>query len=58
LRDCEIEHSIILEECTIDGIRRIEDSLIGKQVEVAPSSGKPRAFRLVLGDHSRLELLQ
>jgi glucose-1-phosphate thymidylyltransferase len=57
LTDCEIEHSIVLEECTIKGIRRIEDSLIGKEVEVAPATGKPRAFRLVLGDHSRVELL-
>lgn len=57
LTDCEVEHSIILEQCTIKEIRRIEDSLIGKQVEVAPSAAKPRCFRLVLGDHSRVGLL-
>jgi len=57
LTDCEIEHSIILEQCTIQGIARIEDSLIGKEVQVAPSAGKPRAYRLVLGDHSRVGLL-
>jgi len=57
LTDCEVEHSIILAQCQIRGIRRIEDSLIGKQVSVAPARGKPRAFRLVLGDHSRVGLL-
>jgi len=57
LTDCEVEHSIILEQSTITGIRRIEDSLVGKQVEVAPAHTKPRAFRLVLGDHSRVGLV-
>ena len=56
LEDTEIEHSIVLEESTIRGVRRIEDSLIGKQVEVAPSSALPRAHRLMLGDHSRVSI--
>jgi glucose-1-phosphate thymidylyltransferase len=57
LTNCEVEHSIILEQCNIQGVGRIEDSLIGKEVEVAPITEKPRAFRLVLGDHSRVGLL-
>ncbi|MDP9100990.1 MAG: glucose-1-phosphate thymidylyltransferase [Actinomycetota bacterium] len=52
----EIEHSIVLEESTIRGVRRIEDSLIGKQVEVVPSAALPRAHRFMLGDHSRVSL--
>lgn len=56
LEDTEIEHSIVLEESTIRGVGRIEDSLIGKQVEVAPSGALPRAHRLMLGDHSRVSL--
>ncbi len=56
LEDTEIEHSIVLEESTIRGVGRIEDSLIGKQVEVAPSSALPRAHRLMLGDHSRVSI--
>ncbi len=52
----EIEHSIVLEESTIRGVSRIEDSLIGKQVEVVPSAALPRAHRLMLGDHSRVSL--
>jgi len=54
--DSEIEHSIVLEQTRIADIRRIEDSLIGKQVEVGISEGKPRAYRLMLGDHSRVGL--
>ena len=56
LEDTEIEHSIVLAESTIRGVGRIEDSLIGKQVEVSPSSALPRAHRLMLGDHSRVSI--
>jgi glucose-1-phosphate thymidylyltransferase len=56
VRDSEIEHSIILEQTTIRDIRRLEDSLIGKEVEVGVSRRKPRAYRLMLGDHSRVGL--
>ncbi len=52
----EIEHSIVLEQTTITGVNRIEDSLIGKEVEVAPSTELPRAHRLMLGDHSRVSI--
>jgi glucose-1-phosphate thymidylyltransferase len=52
--DSEIEHSIVLEESTIRDITRIEDSLIGKQVVVQRETRKPRAYRLMLGDHSRI----
>lgn len=54
--DAEIEHSIVLEDSTIEGIRRVADSLIGKQVEVRRSAIRPAANRLMLGDHSRVEL--
>lgn len=52
----EIEHSIVLEASTIRGVARIEDSLIGKEVEVLPSTALPRAHRLMLGDHSRVSI--
>lgn len=59
--DCEIvetelEHSIVLEGSSIVGIGRVIDSLIGKAVEVRPSTGLPKATRLMLGDHSKVEL--
>lgn len=53
--DTEIEHSIILENCHIEAAgQRIVDSLIGRNVEIAPSTIKPRAYKLVLGDHSKV----
>ena len=50
----EIEHSIILEKSRIIGIGRLEDSLIGKNVTVARSDRKPKAYRLMLGDNSEV----
>ncbi len=53
----EIEHSIVLEQSRIVDMARIEDSLIGKQVEVVRSRSLPHAHRLMLGDHSRVDLV-
>jgi glucose-1-phosphate thymidylyltransferase len=53
----EIEHSIVLEKSLISGVSRIEDSLIGKNVEVSTSDKKPKAYRLMLGDNSKVGLL-
>lgn len=54
--DSEIEYSIILRGASIRGVRRIEASLIGHEVEVTPSPRVPRAHRLVLGDHSKVQI--
>ncbi len=56
IENTEIEYSIVLERATIRGIGRIEDSLIGRDVEVVPSGARPRAHRLMLGDHSRVSV--
>ncbi|MFO7168561.1 MAG: glucose-1-phosphate thymidylyltransferase [Chloroflexota bacterium] len=54
----EIEHSIVLEHCVIRDLpHRLEDSLIGRYVEVTRSPLKPKAYRLVLGDHSTVGVL-
>ena len=52
----EIEHSVVLEESTISGVTRIADSLIGKKVEVRRSETRPHATRLMVGDHSVVDL--
>ncbi len=58
IADCEIEHSIIMEHCKITDIHhRIEDSLIGRNVEIVRSPAKPRAYKMVLGDHSKVGIL-
>ena len=54
----QIEHSIVLEKSTIRDIPgRIEDSLIGQNVEVVRSPLKPTAYRFMLGDNSRVGIL-
>jgi glucose-1-phosphate thymidylyltransferase len=52
----EIEYSILLPRASIIGVRRIEASLIGHDVEVTPAPDTPRAHRLVLGDHSKVQI--
>ena len=55
---CEIEHSIVMEHCRlIDVPGRIEDSLVGRNVEIVRSPHKPKAYKLMLGDFSRVEVL-
>ena len=54
--DSEIEHSVILENSRIVNIPHVQDSLIGREVEVVRSGRVPRATRLMLGDHSRVDI--
>ena len=58
IQNSEIEHSIVLEDCTINDLPgRLCDSLIGRSVVVSRSSARPSAYRLVLGDHSHVDVL-
>ena len=52
----EIDHSVVLEHSRIEGVPRIESSLIGRHVDVTRSARRPRATRLMLGDHSHVDL--
>ena len=59
--DCEIlgtdlEHSVVWSNSSIHHGGRIVDSLLGREVEVRRAAGRPVATRLMLGDHSRVEL--
>ncbi|PWI20331.1 glucose-1-phosphate thymidylyltransferase [Streptomyces sp. Act143] len=54
--DSELEFSIVLRDSSIRGVGRIESSLIGRHVEVTPTTGMPAAHRLVLGDHSKVQI--
>lgn len=58
IEDCEIEHSIVLENSEIVDIPlRVEDSLIGRNVKVHRSPIKPKAYKLMLGDNSTVGIL-
>ena len=52
----EIEHSVILDDCRVVGAGRLEDSLLGHHVEVVRTGRRPRATRLMVGDHSQVDL--
>jgi glucose-1-phosphate thymidylyltransferase len=56
LHDSEIEHSVVLERSRIIGVHRIQDSLLGREVEVVRNGVRPKATRLMLGDSSRVDL--
>jgi glucose-1-phosphate thymidylyltransferase len=54
--DSEIEYSILLQDVSIRGVRRIQASLIGNSAEVTPAPRVPQVHRLVLGDHSKVQI--
>jgi len=54
---CELENSIVLEGSQLLALpQRLEGCLIGKEVTVVRGNGRPQALRLVVGDHSRVEI--
>jgi glucose-1-phosphate thymidylyltransferase len=58
IRGSEVEHSIVLENSSILDIEgKVADSLIGKDVVVTRTSVRPHAYKLSLGDHSRVEVI-
>lgn len=50
----ELEHSVILENCRLYDVARIEDSLIGYNTLVQKSDLQRRAIRLFVGDDSQV----
>ncbi len=52
----EIENSVILEEAKILGVPRMVDSLIGRHAIVTRTKKRPRAARLLIGDHCSIDL--
>jgi glucose-1-phosphate thymidylyltransferase len=56
VRNSEIEHSVVMSDSRVDDIPRLEDSLIGKDVVVSRSQARPRALRLMVGDHCQIDV--
>lgn len=54
--DSEVENSVILERARIVGVPRLVDSLIGRDTEVRRSGARPKATRLMIGDHCSIDL--
>jgi glucose-1-phosphate thymidylyltransferase len=58
VENSEIERTIVLENSVIRDIpARIQDSLIGRDVNLTRSPIRPRAYKLSLGDHSKVGIL-
>lgn len=54
--ESEIEFSIVLQGSSLEGVRRVESSIIGRGVRVSTAPRTPQAHRLVLGDDSRVQI--
>ncbi|MCL5972823.1 MULTISPECIES: glucose-1-phosphate thymidylyltransferase [Ferrimicrobium] len=53
----EIVNSIILSDSQVDNVGSLEGSVIGKFAMIGHRTERPRATKLVVGDHARVELL-
>ena len=57
LIDIDIEHSVILQGASLEGISdRIVDSLIGERAHLKAAPKRPKALRFMIGDDSTIEL--
>ena len=54
--DSEVEHSVLLERARIVGVPRLQDSLVGREAVVTRSAARPRALRLMVGDHCQIDV--
>ncbi|MBS3941046.1 MAG: glucose-1-phosphate thymidylyltransferase [Actinobacteria bacterium] len=52
----EVDFSVILEDCVVRGVSRMEGSLLGRNVELSRTRRRPAAHRFMLGDHSQVEI--
>jgi len=56
IEDSSMEHSVILENCRLYGIKRLVDSLIGRNTEVLMGKHKSEGVSLFVGDDTRIKL--
>lgn len=56
IRDSVLQHSVILDNCTIQDIDRLEESLCGKGVTISKHNDNYRSYKLLLGDDSAIEI--
>ena len=55
--ESEISGSVVMENTVIERLgHRVENSLIGRNVELAGDDRKPRGYQFVLGDYSRVRV--
>lgn len=56
LDNCEIQNSIIMENCRITGLQHLDNSIIGRDVEISKHNREKKGRSLFIGDNSQLAL--
>jgi glucose-1-phosphate thymidylyltransferase len=56
IRHSEVEHSVVMEMSKVIDIKRLEDSLIGREAIISRTQIRPRALRLMIGDHCQVDV--
>jgi glucose-1-phosphate thymidylyltransferase len=58
VRRSEVEHSIVLSGSVVEDLgTRMEASLLGRNVKLTRSEGRPKTLRLLVGDSSEIEIV-
>jgi len=52
----EVDNSVLLRRSSITDISRLADSLDGRDTEITKGEARPRAIRVMLGDHCHIEI--
>ena len=56
IHQVSVQHSVILEHCLLEGVDRLEDSVLGRGAAITRREAGPRALRVVIGDVSQISL--
>ncbi len=56
VRGSVLQHSVLLEGAVVEGVQRLEDSVVGKNAVVRRAHGNHRAVRLLVGDDAEVVL--
>ena len=56
IESSELDNSVVLERAIISGVPKLVDSLIGRDTRVHRSGQRPKATRLMIGDHCSIDL--
>jgi glucose-1-phosphate thymidylyltransferase len=56
LRASALQHCVVLEGARIQGVQRLEDSVIDRNAVVRRAQGNHQALRLMIGDDAEVSL--
>lgn len=54
IESSEVDHSILLTGARIIGVKRVTDSILGREAEVVRDASSPQAYRFLIGDQSNV----